>query len=252
MLTTQKGILLIYAHPDDETFASGATIAFYKDQANVRQTLLCATRGQAGKAGTPPLCTPEELPAYREAELRHACDILGVDRVAVLDYEDKLVDNSPIQELAAHIKAMIDEEQPQILITFAPHGISGHPDHIAMSKATQYVVDHLLDDSSSVRKLYHATIPLTDPFTSKNGTPTNGDSLEAITTIIDQKPYREQIAKALLAHKTQHLSVERVFPGITSHDYKNVPTTNYYLLAWHNLPNYQPTEKETDLFAGIQ
>ncbi|WP_232696292.1 PIG-L deacetylase family protein [Brevibacillus daliensis] len=250
---SNKTILFIYAHPDDETFASGITLASYANQEDTRLSLLCATRGQAGKPGNPPLCTPEELPALREAELREACKILGMNRVEILDYEDKHVSDVPKEELAGHIKKMIDEEQPQILVTFAPHGISGHPDHIAISQATKYVVDHVLDKSSSVKKLYYVTIPLNSPFTSKQGTPTNGDLIENITTIIENEQQQEQVAKALLAHRTQHMSVERVFPGIGSHNYENVRTKNYYILAWHNLTDYivDTDVKEADLFAHV-
>jgi LmbE family N-acetylglucosaminyl deacetylase len=67
---------------------AAGTLARLADR-GVRTAVVCATRGQAGSAGTPPLASREELPALREAELRAACAILGVAAVTVLDERDR-------------------------------------------------------------------------------------------------------------------------------------------------------------------
>lgn len=244
---SQKRILFVFAHPDDETFTSGVTIAKYTREENATVALLCATRGQAGKAGDPPICTAEELPAVRERELREAANILGINQVDILDYQDKHLSDVPLDELADQIIAEIERVQPQVVITFAPHGISGHPDHRAISQATTRAVSQLAPDSP-VKKLYYCTLPSTGPFPVRT---IHTDPEEAITTLITAPEYVDVTAQALLAHRTQHLSVERVFPGISQGDYRHVRGMNYFILAWNRLPAYQPKGKESDLFAGI-
>lgn len=242
-----RRILLVFAHPDDESFATGITISKYAARNDSQVFLLCATRGQAGKAGDPPLCTPEELPQFREQELLEASRILGIEQVDILDYVDKQVDTVPMEELVGQITAAIGRYQPQIVITFAPHGISGHPDHRRISQATTIAVESL--ENSSVRKLYQVTLPSKEPFIGVKNIHT--DPLEAITTRIECTECVETVAQALLAHRTQHLSVDRVFPGIRHGDYTHVRSVNHYILAWHNLPHYVVADKETDLFAGL-
>ncbi|MFM1652750.1 PIG-L deacetylase family protein [Brevibacillus sp. B_LB10_24] len=244
---SQKRILFVFAHPDDETFTSGVTIAKYTREENATVALLCATRGQAGKAGDPPICTAEELPAVRERELREAARILGINQLDILDYQDKHLSDVPIDELAGRIVSVIAKVQPQVVITFAPHGISGHPDHRAISQATARAVSQLAPDSP-VKKLYFCTLPRSGPFPART---IYTDPDEAITTHITAPEYVDVTAKALLAHRTQHLSVERVFPGIAQGDYRHVRDTNYFILAWNRLPSYRLNGKESDLFAGI-
>jgi len=249
-MLNQNRILLVFAHPDDESFTSGATVAKYVREKDCQIALLCATRGQAGKAGDPPLCSREELPFFRERELREAAAILGIQHVDVLDYEDGHLSEVPMEELIGHVASAIRKYQPQVVITFARHGISGHPDHTAICDAATQAVARLSETGSPVKKLYYCTIPNT--FTTKDGKPPYGDPAESITTEITGAMYQDTVAKALLAHKTQHLSVERVFPGIYSGDNSHVRVKNYFTLAWHNLPGYRWNGKEHDLFAGIQ
>ncbi|MFS0555508.1 PIG-L deacetylase family protein [Brevibacillus sp. 179-C9.3 HS] len=243
-----KPILFVFAHPDDETFACGITISKYTDTQTASTHLLCATKGQAGKAGEPPLCTPEELPRFREQELRDACAILGLQSVDVWEYQDKFLNIVPVDELVNRIHQAIRQIKPEVVVTFAPHGISGHPDHLAISHATTQAVLSL-DPDTSVRKLYYATTPtegslgaLKPPFT---------DPMTSITTIINGPKYRDQVAAALRAHKTQHLSIDRVFPGVNDGVSTSVPPSDYYILAWHNLPNYTIQSKEADFFDGL-
>lgn len=240
-------ILLVFAHPDDESFTSGITISKYAKRLDTEVYLLCATRGQAGKAGDPPLCTREELPAVREQELQEACEILGIAHVDLLDYMDGKLDTIPLQELSDHIKAAIKKFSPEIVITFAPHGISGHPDHRVISQATSVAVT--TEENSSVKKLYHCTLPSVEPFVGVKNIHT--DAPEVITTAITGEEFVENAAKALLAHRTQHLSVDRVFPGIRQGDYRHVRNVNHFILVWHNITNYAIQEREDDLLAGL-
>jgi LmbE family N-acetylglucosaminyl deacetylase len=243
----KNSLLFIFAHPDDETFACGIAISKYVQEKAANTHLLCATRGQAGKPGDPPLCAQEELGQYREMELREAASILGLTSVDIWDYEDKHLNLVPIDELVVRIHKAIEQYQPEVVITFAPHGISGHPDHRAISDASTRAVQHL-PSGSSVRKFYYVTRPASPA--SQAGSPPFSDPYESITTIISGPEYAPQVGAALRAHRTQHLSVNRVFPGVLLGDSSNVPPKNHFILAWHNLPGYVVQEKESDFFAG--
>jgi LmbE family N-acetylglucosaminyl deacetylase len=88
-------LLAVFAHPDDETFRPGGTLALLARQ-GVQVYLLTATRGEAGSCGDPPVCRPEELPVVRERELRCACAALGIEPPHILDYPDgRLSDVDP-------------------------------------------------------------------------------------------------------------------------------------------------------------
>ncbi|MBO8163040.1 MAG: PIG-L family deacetylase [Brevibacillus sp.] len=242
-----RRLLLVFAHPDDESFTSAVTIAKYAAK-GVEISLVCATRGQAGSAGDPPLCSPGELPQVRERELREAAQILGIRHVEVLDYKDKHLSEVPQGILCEQIRQAIRSYRPQVVITFAPHGISGHPDHRAISSATSQAVRER-SETLPVRKLYHCTIPSTSP--QPPGRTLHTDPYEEITTEITAPTFVPTAARALLAHRTQHKSVEGVFPGITRGDLSRVRHVNHFILAWHNLPGYRIVGKENDLFAGI-
>lgn len=243
-----KKILLVFAHPDDECFTVATTVAKYTREEDTQVALLCATRGEAGSPGQPPLCTQEELPAVREAELRLAANILGIQPVILLPYHDKHLSDISAEELSRHIAETIREIQPQVVITFPPHGISGHPDHKAISRSTMLAVESLAGEAPYLQKLYHVVIP------ADGGTHApprlHTDPQESITTIISAPAYATIVRDALAAHRTQHQSVERVFPGVLSGNLEHVRTENHYILVWKR-EGVQTSRQETDLFAGV-
>jgi N-acetylglucosamine malate deacetylase 2 len=128
-------LLAILAHPDDETFRCGGALAMLARR-GVGVHLLVATRGGAGSCGEPPLCTPDQLPAYREQELRCACATLGVEEPRLLDYRDGTLAEVEPEEAVAKVLAAIRELRPQVLLTWPPDGLSGRPDHAAVSRWT--------------------------------------------------------------------------------------------------------------------
>jgi LmbE family N-acetylglucosaminyl deacetylase len=121
--------LAIFAHPDDETFRPGGTLAMLAGH-GVHVTVLTFTRGEAGSCGDPLLCTPDELPAVRERELHCACQTLGIQPPSLLDYRDGHLNEADHQQAIAKILAVVRQVQPGILLSFGPDGLSGHPDHI--------------------------------------------------------------------------------------------------------------------------
>lgn len=133
---TERNILVVLAHPDDETFICGGTLALYASR-GARITLICATRGEMGRRlGIPPLATRETLPILREQELRAACKSLGIADLRFLHLRDKTVDYYDVAAVAARIAAVMQELEPEVVITF--HEVVGrHPDHCAIGRATR-------------------------------------------------------------------------------------------------------------------
>src|SRR5581483_801784 len=128
-----RNLLIIGAHPDDETFFAGGTIAKYAGE-GTRVSIVCATRGERG--ATANLCSIEELPKFREKELRDAAGILGVEDIQLLPYEDQKLAEAPIEEIRRYLVEAIRKTRPQIVITFDPNGTNQHPDHVAISRFT--------------------------------------------------------------------------------------------------------------------
>ncbi|MHB8124388.1 MAG: PIG-L deacetylase family protein [Desulfitobacteriaceae bacterium] len=132
-----KRLLLIFAHPDDESFALGGTIAKSVSE-GAEVVLVSATRGEAGK--TAGLCSVEELGTFREQELRQAAEILGISKLIFLDYLDKEVALVPELEIVEKLVRILREFRPQVVITFGEDGASGHRDHRAIHHWTKAAV----------------------------------------------------------------------------------------------------------------
>jgi LmbE family N-acetylglucosaminyl deacetylase len=128
-------LLGVFAHPDDETFCAGGTFARYAgDGAEIM--VVSATRGQAGQIRDARVGTRRTIGAVREAELRRACERLGVAHVQCWDYLDGALAQADFAGLTGDVVRLIREFQPQIVISFGPDGGYGHPDHITISAAT--------------------------------------------------------------------------------------------------------------------
>jgi N-acetylglucosamine malate deacetylase 2 len=133
-------LLVVLAHPDDETFICGGTLARYA-RSGVTVTLLCATRGEMGsRIGVPATATRTTLPALREAELRAACQALGIADLRLLGLRDKTVDYHDPAELAERIAAIMREVQPDAVLTFH-EATGGHSDHCAIGRAARMAYD---------------------------------------------------------------------------------------------------------------
>lgn len=131
-----RKMMVVLAHPDDETFICGGTLARYAQQ-GVAVTLVCATKGEMGsRIGLPAFATRETLASVREAELRAACRSLGVADVRFLGLRDKMVDYEEPGALAERIGAVLQDVAPDVLLTFH-EATGGHPDHCAIGRATR-------------------------------------------------------------------------------------------------------------------
>ena len=124
-------LLVITAHPYDESFPIGGTIAKYASE-GVRVVLVCATRGEAGIPGL----SASESALIRENELREAAGILGINRLEFFNYLDGTLARVDEEEIVTKLLAIFQKEKPQAVITFDPTGLSGHPDHVAINRYT--------------------------------------------------------------------------------------------------------------------
>ena len=139
---TTGGLLAIFAHPDDETFGLGGTMAHYSGR-GMPVTMVCATRGEVGEISEGSAATPETLGQYREQELRDAMEVLGVSDVRFLEYRDsgmygtpenadpRAFVNAPADTVVESLVRIIRERQPEVIVTWDESGGYGHPDHIA-------------------------------------------------------------------------------------------------------------------------
>ena len=191
-------ILAFFAHPDDETVFLGGTFAYLADQ-GIEVHFLCATRGEGGELGNPPVCTREDLGKVREEELRAALQALGGKSVQFLDYRDPLVgpegelysfiDN--LEGLVIKIQDEIHRICPEVIITHGPGGEYGHPAHI---QAHQGMMSALSNDPSLNLAVYAPSWLSRDI----------GKFTPEPDFVVDITPWKKQKTRAMLCHKSQH------------------------------------------------
>lgn len=131
----RKAAFVILAHPDDESFGPGGTVALLSATHDIY--LFCATKGEAGNdhSGKDGLSLPET----RANELREASALLGVKEVIFLGYQDGELSNSVYHKIADQITVYVKQLQPDRIITYEPRGVSGHLDHVAMSMISSFI-----------------------------------------------------------------------------------------------------------------
>ena len=140
-------ILAVLAHPDDESYGMGGTLALYAAR-GVEVYLLCATGGEVGTVDPKYLLVHKTIAELRQSELRCAAEKLGLKGVFFLGYRDSGMRGTehnnhpdahiarPVEEVAARIARYLRELRPDAVITFDPQGVYGHPDHIHVHNAT--------------------------------------------------------------------------------------------------------------------
>ncbi len=136
-------LLVVVAHPDDESFGCGSVLARAASRSD-ETAVLCATRGEAGESRV----DTDDVGTLRETELRAAADLLGVRAVRLLDHADSGMTGEPLPgtlaaadpaRLVAEVRATIDELRPEVVVTL--DASDGHRDHAVMRDATLAAVD---------------------------------------------------------------------------------------------------------------
>jgi N-acetyl-1-D-myo-inositol-2-amino-2-deoxy-alpha-D-glucopyranoside deacetylase len=224
-------VLLVHAHPDDEASTTGGTIARYARE-GARVVLVTCTNGEYGNsaAGHAPDHDDhdsDQVVAHRLAELDEACTVLGVSRLVLLGYHDSGMMgwpqneapgafwNTPVAEAAGRLAALLDEERPDVVITYDENGFYGHPDHIQANRVTLAAIEQ----SSVSPKLYYPAIPRSafdemrsameaagvEPPGDQDGEQVYdlGTPDEEIGAILDVSAFTEQKRAALVAHASQ-------------------------------------------------
>jgi len=139
-MTDPLRLLVVFAHPDDESMGMGGTLAKYA-AGGVETHLVCASRGERGWFGPEEQNPgPEELGQRREKELENAVRELGMKGLFFLDYIDGEVDQADPAEAIRKIGTHIRRIMPHVVVTFPPDGNYGHPDHIAVGQFTSAAV----------------------------------------------------------------------------------------------------------------
>jgi len=138
----EQHVLVVFPHPDDETFGCGGTIAQFA-KSGVPVTYICATMGQMGRnMGKPFFATRESLPSVREAELAKACQAIGIQNVIKLGLRDKTIEFEDPEILINRIERIIREVRPSLVLTHYP-GYAVHPDHNALGDVTIRAISRL-------------------------------------------------------------------------------------------------------------
>jgi LmbE family N-acetylglucosaminyl deacetylase len=157
-----RTLVCVYAHPDDDAYGIAPTVALHTDDPDFRFVMVHTTAGEQGEIREGFPATRETLGAIRMAEDEAAWRALGrsPDRHEWLGFPDGGVPDVPFEELVTAIARIIHEEQPAVVATFGPDGITGHPDHITTGAATDRAFAQVrARGGSGLRRLVHNAIP---------------------------------------------------------------------------------------------
>jgi LmbE family N-acetylglucosaminyl deacetylase len=265
-------LMTILAHPDDESLGLGGVIAKYASE-GIEVAVVTATLGERGRylgeRDGPNHPGMQGLGALRAAELRAATSVLGVKHLELLGYHDGDLDRVDPREAIARIAAHVRRLRPHVVITFAPDGAYGHPDHIAICQfataATIAAADPTHGAASApphaVAKLYYmvsneASWAAYQSAFKKMTSVVDGIEREVlpwpeweITTRIDTRAHWETVWKAVSCHYSQVASYEKL---------KNLPPDQHEAL-WGSQHFYRAFStvnggrvRETDLFEGLR
>lgn len=286
MLDTYKGyrLLLVHAHPDDETINNGATMAMYA-ALGADVTLITCTRGEEGEVlveehSHKAAAHDDLLGEHRVIELADAMKALGVNDHRFLgaphkQYRDSgMMDTEPnnrkdsfwradFDEATRHLVDVIDEIKPHVLITYDEFGGYGHPDHIQAHRVAMAAAEK---SSWDIHKIYWNVTPRSviqegidkmkelgsDFFGAESADDLpfcKDDSF--VSTLIDGNEYVEAKMAAMRAHATQ-ISVDGPFFALSNNLGLQVWGHEYYtLVKGEKSAPLDEAERERDIFAGI-
>ena len=281
----QFRLLVCLAHPDDEAFPVGGALAAHAAQ-GVKIRLVTATSGEEGEIRQEGAATRETLPAIRRIELACAVRALGLSEHEVLEYRDsgmaqsssnghpEAYINAPKNELVERLVLEMRRYRPQVVLTFEPGGLYGHPDHIAVSKHTTEAF-HLAEDPEAfpdqlagevkphtVDRLFYSArpqgfrtmwatklrnagvdFPWPSPEQEQQGTPIDDIHLE-----MDLEEHLETKMACILCHRTQ-VAPDWPYHRVPREVAAAILGREHYIQGY---PPIQPGETvSADFFAGI-
>ncbi|MER6623583.1 MULTISPECIES: N-acetyl-1-D-myo-inositol-2-amino-2-deoxy-alpha-D-glucopyranoside deacetylase [unclassified Streptomyces] len=275
-----RRLLLVHAHPDDESINNGATMARYAAE-GAHVTLVTCTLGERGEVIPPGLghLSGAALGGHRLGELKEAMRALGVTDFRLLGGAGRYCDSgmmglpdnddpgcfwqADVDRAAGLLAEVILEIRPQVLVTYDDDGGYGHPDHIQAHRVAMRAVELAAEQGWDVPKVYWNRVPRSvaeESFARLDGdlpglpfdkAATVADvpgvvADEQVTTEIDGTAYAAAKAAAMRAHVTQVTVAEPYFV-LSNGLAQPLFTTEYYELV----RGERPGKRESDLFAGI-
>ena len=280
-MNNHNRLLALFAHPDDEAFTCGGVLARYA-AAGARVALVCATRGEVGEISDPALATPETLGQVREAELRCACQQLGITDLTFLGYRDsgmadtpanhdpRAYANMPAETVVPQLVHLIRRLRPHGVITFDPNGGYGHPDHIAIHRHTVEAFHAAADPGRypehgrpwQAERLFYVVLARSfflkmREYLAALGVDTSrfdarleqglGWPDDQVHITCDVSELVEVKWRAFQCHRTQ-INPESPFQRIPEAEFKHLIHQERFVLAW---PEPPPGLQLTDLFADL-
>ena len=281
---TGARLLLVHAHPDDETINNGATMAMYADL-GAEVTLVTCTRGEEGEILVPELAhyaatAEDSLGTHREGELASAMSALGVRDFRFLgsparkfrdsgmmgtepNQRSDAFWNAPLDEAASYLSQIVDEVKPHVMITYDEFGGYGHPDHI---QAHRVAMSAAAKSSWQIPKIYWNIMPKSvvaqgiSKMKELGSDFFGADSVDDlpfvkddafVTSVIHGDGYVDQKMAAMKAHATQ-ISLDGPFFALSNNIGVSVFADEYYTLV-QGQPSAPFDERgyELDLFSGI-
>ena len=210
-------------------------------------SLLCATRGEAGKTGN--VCATAELGAVREAELFRAMEILGVTDIQLLPYQDKHLAQAPVEEMRRHLVTALRRIRPTVVMTFDPHGTNAHADHIAISRFASDAISAAADrrwfpeagPPHAIERLIWTPPTMLYRLPPERAIPDE----PGFDFVLDTAPWRAQKVAAFEAHATQFPHLKKLF--FEDLNGRRTFDIEAFRLAWGPRPGAIPA---VDLFAS--
>ena len=277
----KPGLLAVFAHPDDESAATGGTLAYYARK-GFRVGLVCATRGEIGEISDPNLAVPDNLGVVRGQELRNAASALGIEDLMLLDYRDSgmagtadnehpdALSNAPADDVVAELVGIIRDYKPGVVITFDPSGGYGHPDHIAIHHHTVSAFEAAADGSMypgrgepwSASRLFYTVFTrgtfanMRERLQKFGADASELDGWESVANLWDDDKVHVRMDlstvadakwEALNAHRTQ-FGEDNIFSRLPVEEAKAALAGETFVLAQ---PAPAPGSKLSDLFDGI-
>jgi N-acetyl-1-D-myo-inositol-2-amino-2-deoxy-alpha-D-glucopyranoside deacetylase len=286
-VNASKRLLLVHAHPDDETINNGATMAKYAAE-GVQVTLVTCTRGEEGEVLVESLANlassrDDKLGEHREIELKNAMVHLGINDFRFLGSPNKKWRDSgmigttqnerkdvfwqaDLTEAAQELVKIILEIKPQVLITYDEFGGYGHPDHIKANQVAMLAAELASNQGWKISKIYWNTMPKSviqmgiDKMKEVGSSFFGADSVEdlpfakpdeLVTSVIKAPDYVEQKLEAMKAHETQ-ISIDGPFFALSNNLGLSVWADEYYtLVKGEKSKPFDESGREIDLFAGV-
>jgi N-acetylglucosamine malate deacetylase 2 len=201
-------VLAVFAHPDDETMLAGGILALAA-QSGMLVDYVCATRGEGGETGEPPVCTREMLGEVREKEMVCAVQALGGRSLTFLGYTDPPVGENEelfaftdnLTMLAGQVAATIKQFGSQIILTHGSNGEYGHPAHLITHQAVRIAVESLQGTDENMQRPILYTV---QAHFDGNPKPHLANSQDQAHLVVDISSVVDIKTKAAVCHKSQN------------------------------------------------